>query len=89
MSLFNTNYRIDLLGNQIYCQEQYHANRCGPNTRLPAVQDLCRNWEQCMMRPFSIGKTKILAEIMGEAANGFSEILSLKTMVRLEFRNSV
>lgn len=81
--LICTNMRVyaDLLTDQMYCREQYDANLCGPATRLPAVKDLCRGWEQCMMRPFSIGKTKVMAEIIGDAANGFSEILSLRTMV--------
>ncbi|GAN09747.1 essential nuclear envelope integral membrane protein [Mucor ambiguus] len=74
-------YESDLLTDQLYCREQYNANLCGPATRLPAVKDLCRDWERCMMRPFSVGKTKVMAEIMGDAANGFSEILSLRTMV--------
>ncbi|KAK4512925.1 uncharacterized protein ATC70_003635 [Mucor velutinosus] len=74
-------YESDLLTDQLYCREQYDANLCGPNTRLPAVKDLCRGWEQCMMRPLSVGKTKVMAEIIGDAANGFSEILSLKTMI--------
>lgn len=74
-------YESDLLTDQLYCREQYDANLCGPATRLPAVKDLCRGWEQCMMRPLSVGKTKVMAEIMGDAANGFSEILSLRTMI--------
>ncbi|CEP11179.1 hypothetical protein [Parasitella parasitica] len=73
-------YESDFLGNQLYCQEQYHVNRCGPDTALPAVQTLCRSWEQCMMRPFAVGKTKVLAEVLGEAANEFSELLTLRTM---------
>ncbi|KAL9537561.1 hypothetical protein MBANPS3_011667 [Mucor bainieri] len=73
-------YESDMLTDQMYCREQYDINLCGPATRLPAVKDLCRGWEQCMMRPLSVGKTKVMAEIMGDAANGFSEILSLRTM---------
>ncbi|KAF1800505.1 Di-sulfide bridge nucleocytoplasmic transport domain-containing protein [Mucor lusitanicus] len=74
-------YESDLLTDQLYCREQYDANLCGPATRLPAVKNLCRGWEQCMMRPSSVGKTKVMAEIMGDAANGFSEVLSLRTMI--------
>ncbi|KAL7311663.1 hypothetical protein PS15m_009397 [Mucor circinelloides] len=74
-------YESDLLSDQMYCREQYNINRCGPDTRLPAVKGLCRSWEQCMIRPFSVGKTKVLAEVIGDTANGFSEVLSLRTMV--------
>ncbi|KAI7906385.1 Di-sulfide bridge nucleocytoplasmic transport domain-containing protein [Cokeromyces recurvatus] len=75
-------YESDLFGDQLYCQQQYELNRCSPNTRLPAIQDLCREWERCMMRPLAVSKSKVLAETLAEMVNGFLNTLTLKTMVR-------
>ncbi|KAI8094825.1 Brl1/Brr6 domain-containing protein [Gilbertella persicaria] len=75
-----TSYESDLLGEQIYCQQQYGLNRCGPETRLPAVNHLCREWEQCMHRPIAVSKSQILAETLADMANAFSDGLTLKTM---------
>jgi hypothetical protein len=72
---------IELLGNQFYCQQQYNLNRCSPDTRLPAIVNLCREWEQCMFQPLSISKSKVLAETFADIANGFTDTLSTKTMV--------
>ncbi|KAI9473476.1 MAG: Di-sulfide bridge nucleocytoplasmic transport domain-containing protein [Benjaminiella poitrasii] len=74
-------YESDLFGDQLYCQQQYGLNRCSPNTRLPAIQDLCREWERCMLRPLAVSKSKVLAETIAEMANGFTSTLSLKTMI--------
>lgn len=57
-------------------------NRCSPNTRLPAIIDICRKWEKCIHEPISVSKSKVLAETLAEMVDGFSAALSLKTMVR-------
>ncbi|KAI8974935.1 Di-sulfide bridge nucleocytoplasmic transport domain-containing protein [Pilobolus umbonatus] len=73
------NYESDILEDHFYCQQQYELNRCAPDTRLPAISSLCREWEKCIYRPLSTTKTKILAEIFAEIANAFLDTLTLKT----------
>lgn len=67
------------------CQHQYESNRCSPNTRLPAVKELCRGWERCMMRPLSVSKTKVFGETFAELFNGFTNELSIRTMIYTAF----
>ncbi|KAI8382454.1 Di-sulfide bridge nucleocytoplasmic transport domain-containing protein [Blakeslea trispora] len=74
-------FESDLLADQLYCQYQYDINRCAPHTRLPAVQNLCREWEQCMYRPMYVSKSQILAETLASMLNAFVNTLSLKSLV--------
>ena len=34
---------------------EYANNRCDPSTRVPAMDELCRQWQQCLYRPMWIG----------------------------------
>ncbi|CEI99587.1 hypothetical protein RMCBS344292_13673 [Rhizopus microsporus] len=75
-----TNYEFNQLNEQKYCQRQYEINNCSPNTRLPAIADLCENLENCLWRPLSVSKARILAETLADIANGFSDAITVKTM---------
>ncbi|KAI8991785.1 Brl1/Brr6 domain-containing protein, partial [Mycotypha africana] len=81
MKALIASYESDLLGDQMYCQHQYELNRCSPQTRLPAIVDLCREWERCMLKPLAVSRTKILAEVAAEMWNGFTKTLTVKSMV--------
>ncbi|KAG1051565.1 hypothetical protein G6F43_006240 [Rhizopus delemar] len=75
-----TNYESNELNEQIYCQRQYEMNQCSPDTRLPAIAEWCQTLENCMLRPFSVSKSRVLAETLAEIANGFSDNITIKTM---------
>ncbi|ORE04534.1 hypothetical protein BCV72DRAFT_12730 [Rhizopus microsporus var. microsporus] len=75
-----TNYEFNQLNEQKYCQRQYEINNCSPNTRLPAIADLCESLENCLWRPLSVSKARILAETLADIANGFSDAITVKTM---------
>ncbi|KAI8829805.1 Di-sulfide bridge nucleocytoplasmic transport domain-containing protein [Chytriomyces cf. hyalinus JEL632] len=65
------------------CSKLYLANRCSPpESRLPAMQQMCSEWELCMTRdPHEVGRLKVGAEAVAEVLNRLFEPLSIKTMV--------
>ncbi|KAG1467429.1 hypothetical protein G6F56_004418 [Rhizopus delemar] len=72
-------YESNEFNGQIFCQREYEVNQCAHNTRLPALAGLCQDLENCMFRPFSTSKSRVLAETLAEIANGFSDNITLKT----------
>lgn len=71
-----------MLDEKMSCQQAYAKNKCSPNTRLPAIINLCVNWEKCIHEPITVSKSKVLAETIGEMIDGFYHTLSLKTVVK-------
>ncbi|KAJ3073141.1 hypothetical protein HDU98_002177 [Podochytrium sp. JEL0797] len=65
------------------CSKMYLANKCSPpEHRVPAMQQLCSDWELCMNRdPYEVGRLKVGAEAIAEVLNRLFEPLSMKTMV--------
>ncbi|KAK6543323.1 hypothetical protein TWF694_000076 [Orbilia ellipsospora] len=63
------------------CQSQWVANRCNPETRVPAMEDNCLKWRICAdSDPYAIGRSKVSAETFAEIINGFVEPISYKSM---------
>lgn len=46
----------DILEDHYHCRMEYAKNRCDPSTRLPAMDEQCRRWQQCLYRPMWVGK---------------------------------
>ncbi|PQE05642.1 nuclear envelope Brr6 protein [Rutstroemia sp. NJR-2017a BBW] len=66
------------------CARDYITNRCGMDTRLPALHAVCENWERCMNRdPSSVGRARISAKTFAEIFNSFIEPISYKAMISL------
>ncbi|KAJ3025442.1 UNVERIFIED_CONTAM: hypothetical protein HDU68_007126 [Siphonaria sp. JEL0065] len=65
------------------CSKLYLANKCSPpEHRVPAMQQMCSEWELCMNRdPYEVGRLKVGAEAIAEVLNRLFEPLSVKTMV--------
>lgn len=77
-------YSIELQQEIMHCSEMYIANRCEPATRVPAMEGQCKSWEFCMNRnPKVVGKARVGAETLAEVINGFTEVISWRTMVRV------
>ncbi|KAJ1963120.1 hypothetical protein GGI12_002237, partial [Dipsacomyces acuminosporus] len=75
-------YSAEILQEIAACSKQYSDNRCDPDMRVPAMEQACRAWENCMRRdPTKVGRAKVSAETLAEIVNGFIEPISLKTMV--------
>ena len=65
------------------CAHEFKENRCDRNTRVPAMESVCNNWEKCMQRdPLKVGRSKLTAGMLAEIFNGFIEPISLKAIVR-------
>ena len=81
-------YSVELQQEIMHCSEMYIQNRCEPGTRVPAMEKMCKDWEFCMNRnPKVVGRTRVAAETVAEVVNGFTEVISWRTMVgRLRLR---
>ncbi|CAO3689150.1 unnamed protein product [Rhizopus stolonifer] len=58
------------------CNEQ-----CEMENKVPAIENLCQNWEACMQKDMIVTKAKVSAEAIAEIINSFTEPISYKTMV--------
>ena len=72
----------ELVAEMAVCAKQYTDNRCAPDTRVPAMQMVCDNWEKCMNRDITrVGRAKVSAHTFAEIFNSFLEPISYKAMV--------
>jgi hypothetical protein len=71
----------EVLAEMAACSKNYVENRCGADTRLPALESVCSNWELCMNRdPSAVKRARLSAHTFAEIFNSFVEPISLKTM---------
>ncbi len=72
----------EVLTEMAQCSKHYLENRCAPDSRLPALETVCSNWELCMNRdPSSVKRARLSAHTFAEIFNSFVEPISLKTMI--------
>jgi Di-sulfide bridge nucleocytoplasmic transport domain len=72
----------ETLAEMAACAKSYVENRCAGDSRLPALETVCSNWELCMNRDAnSVKRAKLSAHTFAEILNSFVEPISLKTMV--------
>jgi hypothetical protein len=77
------NERSLVLAEIAKCATDYVVNKCGANSRLPALEMVCNNWQHCMDRdPDSIGRARVSAHTFAEIFNSFIEPISYKAMVQ-------
>ncbi|KAG1461702.1 hypothetical protein G6F56_005669 [Rhizopus delemar] len=69
-----------LYQNKIQCARDYAMNRCEMENKVPAIENLCQNWEACMQKDMIVAKAKVSAEAIAEIINSFTEPISYKTM---------
>lgn len=73
----------EILAEMAICAQNYRENRCERETRVPAMESVCVNWEKCMSRdPRSVGRARVSAHTFAEIFNSFIEPISYKAMVR-------
>ena len=71
----------EVLAEMATCSRNYIENRCAADTRLPALETVCSNWELCMNRdPKAVKRARLSAHTFAEIFNSFVEPISLKTM---------
>ena len=67
------------------CTHEFRENKCDRNTRVPAMEIVCNNWEKCMQRdPLKVGRSRLSAGMFAEIFNGFIEPISLKALVSVD-----
>ncbi|KAK5118129.1 hypothetical protein LTR62_004176 [Meristemomyces frigidus] len=72
----------DIMAEMAICAEHYVVNMCDRSTRLPAMGQMCDNWDRCMNRdPAKIGRAKVSAHTFAEIFNSFMEPISYKAMI--------
>lgn len=72
----------EVLAEMAACSKNYVENQCGADTRLPALETVCSNWELCMNRdPSAVKRARLSAHTFAEIFNSFVEPISLKTML--------
>ena len=72
----------EILVEMAACAQQFVANRCEREHRVPAMESVCDNWERCMNKdPNSVGRARVSAHTFAEIFNSFVEPISYKAMV--------
>lgn len=81
-----TNRRTEIEQEIAEAQGQYEINRCDPQTRVPALEELCNQWE-CVIRNGygSVGYTRIIAEVLGDVLDGFVKKFSVRSSLVMGF----
>lgn len=73
---------VGIMAEMAACAQSYQENRCDRDTRAPALESLCNNWEKCMKKdPHAVGRARVSAHTFAEIFNGFIEPISWKAMV--------
>ncbi len=79
-----SSFRDEMLDEMAKCRSDYLENKCSPvERRLPAMFQLCEQWNACMNRnPDTLKKIQLGAKSLVEIINEISDTMSYKTMVR-------
>lgn len=73
----------DILAEMAVCAREFKENKCERDSRVPAMETVCNNWEKCMQRdPYKVGRSRLSAGMFAEIVNSFIEPISLKAIVR-------
>ena len=73
----------EILAEMAVCAREFKENRCERDSRVPAMETVCNNWERCMQRdPYKVGRSRLSAGMFAEIVNSFIEPISLKAIVR-------
>ena len=72
----------EILAEMASCAKNYVENRCAGDSRLPALEAVCNNWELCMNRDSNgVRRAQVSAHTFAQIINSFVEPISLKTTV--------
>ncbi|CAD6593463.1 MAG: hypothetical protein ASARMPREDX12_007431 [Alectoria sarmentosa] len=72
----------EILAEMAVCAREFKENRCERDSRVPAMEIVCNNWEKCMQRdPYKVGRSRLSAGMFAEIVNSFIEPISLKAII--------
>lgn len=65
------------------CRQEYHLNKCGPDTMVQALKEFCKQKEICMYsNPYSnIERTTLAFQLLSNMIKTFSEPLGIKELL--------
>lgn len=72
----------EILAEMAVCAREFKENKCERDSRVPAMETVCNNWEKCMQRdPYKVGRSRLSAGMFAEIVNSFIEPISLKAII--------
>lgn len=72
----------EILAEMAVCAREFKENKCERDSRVPAMETVCNNWEKCMARdPYKVGRSRLSAGMFAEIFNSFIEPISIKAIV--------
>lgn len=79
----------EIMAEMTVCAREFKENKCERESRVPAMETVCNNWEKCMARdPFKVGRSRLSASMFAEIFNSFIEPISIKAIVNTPKRSS-
>ncbi|KAF2191010.1 hypothetical protein K469DRAFT_719972 [Zopfia rhizophila CBS 207.26] len=73
---------VEIMAEIATCAKNYRENKCDPKMRIPAMENLCSNWESCMQRdPKKVARASVTAKTFAMIFNSFVEEFSYKSMI--------
>ena len=68
------------------CGHRFITNNCDLSRRVPAMEQMCNEWERCMNQdPEEVGRARMSAMTFAIIINSFFETISYKALVSLVF----
>ena len=84
INIESNKHAAELMTEIAQCVKNYRENRCEPDTRVPAMEMACGNWETCMARdPKKLARASVTVKTFAGIINSFFEEFSYKSMVCL------
>lgn len=82
INIESNKHASELMVEIAHCVKNYRENRCEPETRVPAMEMACGNWETCMSRdPNKLARASVTVKTFAGIINSFFEEFSYKSMV--------
>lgn len=79
-----SNKMRDIMHEIAICNEEYRRNHCDPTKRVPAMENMCQNWQRCMNQDAqAVARASVGARTFAMIFNSFIDEFSYKSMVLL------
>ncbi|KAF3007453.1 hypothetical protein E8E13_004199 [Curvularia kusanoi] len=84
INIESTKHQSEIMVEIAQCVKNYRENRCEPETRVPAMEMACGNWETCMSRdPQKLARASVTVKTFANIINGFFDAFSYKSLISI------